>query len=310
MHVAAGVIVNPRGEVLLSRRAPQADQGGLWEFPGGKVEAGETAEAALARELHEELGIEVRCARPLIRIPHSYPSRDVLLDVWRVDAYLGDPHGREGQPLAWVPPDELSRYRYPAANLPIVTAARLPAVYLITGEPAQESAVFLARLERCLQKGVRLVQLRAKALDEQRYSDLARESLALCRRYGAQLLLNAEPRLVTQLGADGVHLSSARLRALAQRPLGADCWVAASCHDAAELELARRLGVDFAVASPVKATASHPGMPTLGFDGLRRLTERATIPIFALGGMCLEDCAEAWCSGAQGIAAIGALWEE
>lgn len=128
LHVAAGVIVGPEGQILIAERAKHRHQGGLWEFPGGKVEPGETVQQALARELWEELNIHVGHARPLIQIRHRYPDKSVLLDVWRVESFTGEPHGREGQPLAWVCPEALVQYAFPAANVPIVTAARLPAV--------------------------------------------------------------------------------------------------------------------------------------------------------------------------------------
>jgi mutator protein MutT len=126
IHVAAAVIRDDAGKILIARRADTQHQGGLWEFPGGKVEADESVETALARELHEELGIVVDAARPLIKVRHDYPDKQVLLDVWEVSAFTGQPHGAEGQPLAWVTPRDLANYEFPAANQPIVAAARLP----------------------------------------------------------------------------------------------------------------------------------------------------------------------------------------
>src|SRR5512144_1803975 len=116
VRVAVGILCNARGEVLLTRRPEHVHQGGLWEFPGGKVEAAETIQAALRRELHEELGITVLSARPLIRIRHAYPDKRVLLDVWRVDRYLGEPRGLESQPLRWAAPEALNRLHFPAAD--------------------------------------------------------------------------------------------------------------------------------------------------------------------------------------------------
>ena len=107
VHVAAAALVDDDGRVLLARRADEAHQGGLWEFPGGKLERDESIDDGLRRELHEELGIDIVSHRPLIRVRHDYDDRSVLLDVHRVDAGRGEPHGREGQPLAWVAVDEL-----------------------------------------------------------------------------------------------------------------------------------------------------------------------------------------------------------
>ncbi len=120
IRVAAGVIFNAGNEVLLALRPLHKHQGGLWEFPGGKVEAGEKVEAALARELLEELNIVVGQAEPLLVTEHDYGDKQVVLDVWVVRKFSGDPHGREGQSLRWVPVAELAGYRFPKANEIIV----------------------------------------------------------------------------------------------------------------------------------------------------------------------------------------------
>jgi len=294
--------------VLVALRPDHLHQGGLWEFPGGKVESGEDVLEALARELHEELGITVRAARPLIRIYHDYDDRSVLLDVWRVTGFAGEPQGREGQPVEWVTPDQLAKRQFPEANLPIVTAVSLPPLYLITGEPQRSHGEFLARLERAAAAGVRLVQFRARGLAGDAYRQLACRALEVCRNYDAVLLLNAEPALAVELDV-GVHLTSARLLALSSRPLPPERRVAASCHTLEELEHACRIGVDFVVVSPVLPTKSHPEAVTLGWERLREFTERSRLPVYALGGMTPNHLAEAFHHGAQGIAAIGALWD-
>ena len=311
VHVAVAVIVNGQGEVLIARRPDQLYQGGLWEFPGGKLEPGERVTQALSRELDEELGITVESSGPLIRVHHHYPRWPVLLDVWRVERYRGEAHGREGQPVVWVNPEMLQNYHFPAANIPIVTAARLPERYLVTPEPGDDLGSFLSRLEHCLSAGVRLVQLRAKRLGGSEYAQLARRAIPLARRYGARLLLNADPELATVLGADGIHITSKRLLSLEHRPLPAGQWVAASCHDEQELAHAARIGVDFAVVSPVLPTPSHPGVEGLGWERLFRLTEMAPFPLYALGGMSSDEHLQlARSHGAQGIAAIRGIWGE
>ncbi len=307
IHVVAGVVLDEDQNILLARRPDHAHQGGLWEFPGGKVEADEAPQEALRRELQEEVGIDVARSRPFIQIEHHYPDKSVLLDVYRVLSYQGTAHGREGQPVRWVQPSELERYPMPAANLPIVTAVRLPDRYLITG-PFDDFADFRARLSQALRAGARLVQLRAKWLTRAELIGLARESLPLCRAYGAKLLLNAPPELVADVGADGVHLSSTRLMQCQQRPLGDDAWVGASVHDELELDQAHAIGVDFVVIAPVLATTSHPGAATLGWNGFQHLARHARVPAFALGGVGLAALDTAFANGGQGIAAISALW--
>lgn len=307
VHVAAAAIFNPQGQVLITRRAEHQHQGGLWEFPGGKVEAGELVRDALARELHEEIGIDVQQARPLIRVLHDYPDKSVLLDVWRVDAFSGEAHGCEGQPLTWVQPADLADYDFPAANEPIVRAVQLPDFFLITPNPGDDISAFLAQLEQRLRGGIRLVQLRAKSLSEVDYIALAKKCLALCERYQALLVLNADPAVVTTVGAHGAHLDSGRLQTLSKRPNVK--WVSASCHSLEQMVQAQELGADFMLLSPVAATASHPDAVPLGWEKFQELTEQASCPVYALGGMSPSDLQQAFAHGAQGVAAIRALWE-
>lgn len=307
LHVAVGALINPSGEVLITRRPQHVHQGGLWEFPGGKVELGENVETALTRELREELGTEVESIRPLIKVRHAYTDKTVLLDVWRIDRYRREPRGLEGQPLRWVTPQALAEYDFPAADVPIINALRLPAEYAITSEPG-EQRVFLRHLENALKRGIRLFQLRAKALSEDDLLTLYQAAQRLTKPYGAALLLNGSPAQARALDADGIHLTAARLMALDTRPLPIDRWVAASCHNPEELGQGSRIGVDFAVVSPIRTTPSHPGIHPLGWQGLQSLTEMAALPIYALGGMTLTDRDQAWRHGGQGIAAVRALW--
>jgi 8-oxo-dGTP diphosphatase len=312
LHVAAAVIEDQAGRILLARRPEHLHQGGLWEFPGGKVESGEDVRTALCRELKEELGILVTRASPLIRIPYAYPDRKVLLDVWRVRAFDNVAYGAEGQSIAWVEPDSLPEYAFPAANRPIVTAAMLPSRYLITPEPGRPAAWagFLSHLQGLMQKGIRLVQFRAKRLNDDDYRILAQKVIALGREYGAKVLLNTTPTCAREMEADGLHLSTAQLQQLEERPAGTGRWLAASCHNLQELRHAMTVGVDFAVLSPVKATRSHPGQEPIGWDAFQLMSEQSAIPLYALGGMAEEDIGTAWTHGGQGIAAISALWQQ
>lgn len=308
LHVAVGVVFDDSHRVLICRRASHAHQGDLWEFPGGKLEHGESSASALRRELREEVGIEVIAARPLIRVRHDYPDRKVLLDVWRVERFSGEAAGHEGQPVRWVEPQALVRYRFPVANLPIIKAARLPDRYLITPEPGRELGNFLGHLDSALARGISLVQLRSRQSSSADYRFLVRAVRDICHAHKAKLLINAEPSLAQELDVDGVHLNSARLMTLHERPLDAGYLVGASCHDRRELEHASALGLDFAVVSPVRETTSHPGAKGIGLGGLREMTELADLPVYALGGMSESDLPGVFEHGAQGIAAIRGLW--
>ncbi|RMG31875.1 MAG: Nudix family hydrolase [Gammaproteobacteria bacterium] len=307
LHVVAAVIRNRRGRVLLARRHPGQHQGGRWEFPGGKVEPGEDPQQALVRELREELGIEAKRLRPLIRIPHDYPDRRILLDVWEVLRWRGQPIGREGQPVRWVAESELDYHPLPEANRPVVTACRLPGRYLITPEPEHPER-FLNLLELALlQRDIRLVQLRARRLSGAALEALVQRVKACCDAHGARLLVNRHLELAERHGL-GVHLAQDQLEILTRRPLSSRRLVAASCHDARSLALASGLGLDFAVLSPVLPTASHPEARPLGWDQFEALVARATLPVYALGGLQEHHFPEARAHGAQGIAAIRGLW--
>ena len=122
VHVAVGVILDAENRILITQRDKSAHQGGLWEFPGGKVEAGESVQQALYRELHEELGIEIGAVSALLEVRHDYGDKRVLLDVWVVRDFTGVAVGREGQPLVWVLPGALRDYEFPEANVAIVDA--------------------------------------------------------------------------------------------------------------------------------------------------------------------------------------------
>ena len=305
IHVAAAAILDGKGRVLISKRHDHVHQGGLWEFPGGKLEAGETVLAGLTRELQEELDIQLLRSEPLIKITHHYPDRSVLLDVHRVLEFAGEPRGMEGQPLRWQLPAAMQTAEFPAADRPIITALQLPDLYLITGADATRPVEFLQRLEAALQRGLSMVQFRAHELTDSAYNHLAEAALDICRRYRARLLLNRPSRLLSW--ADGVHLTRHQLAVCRERPQVSG-WVGASCHDLHELRQAQRLGLDYALLSPVLPTLSHPDATPLGWKRFAEWVEQVNLPVYALGGVGLEDLDEAKQSGAQGIAAISAFW--
>ncbi len=305
MKVVAAAVVNDAGEVLIARRPRQVHQGQKWEFPGGKIEPGESVVMALRRELQEELGIKPQVFEPLIRVRYRYPEKPVDLNVWKVMRYSGECRGCEQQPLAWIAPSKLPQFTFPAADRPILTALSLPDRYLITPAPEGHDATFLDRLEGALQRDIGLVQLRVPI---PRYCELVRRARDLCRQYGARVLINAEPEWVEGLAVDGVHLNGARLKASPLRPLPRNYLIAASCHDFDDIARANAIGADFIVVSAIQPTPSHLRAQPLGWRAFRQLCDKADMPVYALGGMRVVDVAQAKRCGAQGIAGIRALW--
>lgn len=304
LQVAVGVIKKPDGKVLISLRDPSLHQGGLWEFPGGKIETLETAEQALARELKEELDIEVTAATPLITIQHQYPDLAVQLNVFLVEHFSGEAKSREGQPFKWVNPDELAIHEFPAANQPIITAARLPDRYAILDDA--DELQLLINLQKILNKGVKLIQARLKMLPVAAVEKFVEQAYPLCKQQGALLLMNSAVENVRDLYADGIHLTSRHLMSIKKRPDNLK-WVAASCHDLQELQHAQNLGVDFVVLAPVLSTATHPEAELLGWERFSEWVATASLPVYALGGMTESCLIKARQGGAQGIASIRAF---
>ena len=306
IHVMAAVISDARGRILLARRTEGRDLAGRWEFPGGKQEPGESPEDALVRELREELGIEARVGDHIISVPQQYPDKRLCLEVRQLTGWTGTPRGHEGQALAWVAPDKLMRYDMPPADRPVVAALMQPDRYLVTPEP-EDLPQWLAALERALSQGIRRVQVRARGLSGDAWRALVRQVVARCREADAEVLLNGDIALARELQV-GVHLRAAQLAQLTARPLQEALPVAASCHTVGDLRQAEALGCDFAVVGSVHSTPSHPDGESLGWPGFAGLREGASLPIYAIGGMRPADIPDARRHGAQGIAAIRALW--
>jgi 8-oxo-dGTP diphosphatase len=307
LHVVCAVIESAEGQVLLAQRLSSQHLAGLWEFPGGKLETGESEFEALARELDEELGIHPTQAEHWMDVRHHYADerlgREVVLHVWCVSAWQGTPTGRLGQPLQWVNKSNLHAFAVPEANRAIVNALVLPERCLISGD-ADSADDFFMRLERALAAGLRLVVLRGELA-----LSLVDAAATRIHAAGGRVLLNTTPEHFQQVGAaaDGLHLNRHALMALNSRPAGVQ-WLSASCHDALELAQAQRLQLDFAVLSPVLPTQSHPGATTLGWARFAELVSDHALPIYALGGVGDADVLTAQAHGAQGVAAIRAWW--
>jgi 8-oxo-dGTP diphosphatase len=272
---------------------------GYWEFPGGKVEAGEPVEKALARELHEELGIDVTRAYPWITRVFTYPHGTVRLRFFRVLSFDNEPHPKEGQAIAWQRIDSPMAEPMLPANAPVLASLALPSEYAITQATQLGASTMLARLELRLAEGLKLLQVREPDLPE---ADVfAREAIELAHRHGCRVMTKS-----VFPDADGVHFTALQLKGLAERPRG--MLAAASCHTRAELERAMALELDFAVLGPVKTTASHPVPTSLGWAGFAAIARDASIPVYAIGGLTRVDLPAAFAAGAHGVAMIRGAW--
>jgi 8-oxo-dGTP diphosphatase len=303
IEVAAAVLLRPDGSFLLARRPAGKVYAGYWEFPGGKVEPGEGVEAALARELHEELGIDVERSDPWITRVFSYPHGTVRLNFRRIHAWRGEPHPREDQAIAWQRMEAPMLEPMLPANAPVLASLALPTEYAVTAAERFGVPRMLGLVERRMAAGLKMLQVREPGLDPATRNRFTRDVLALARRYGCKVLVK-EP----QPGADGVHLTAAELMKLERRP---DVPLAgASCHTRSELDHAMASGLDFAVVGPVKETASHPHAQPLGWPRFSAMVAGSAIPVYAIGGLAPEDLHEAMRAGAHGVAMIGAAWRE
>lgn len=312
VHVAVAVINDSHGQFLIAKRANESHQGGLWEFPGGKVEAGESVLEALRREIFEEIGIKFIQATPLIRICHNYSDKRVLLDVWSISEYTEKAFAKENQEVRWVSQDDIPKYKFPAANNAIIKAIQLPDKYLITGEFQNENEL-LTRTQSALDEGIRLIQFRAHELEKDTYLKYAENIYKMCQKYKAKLLLNTPFNVYVnkhaEIISDGLHLTAKELVSFIREDLFSGLLISASTHNEKELQLAEERNIDFVVLSPVNKTKSHPNSIPLGWGNFHKLTEQATIPVFALGGMTKNDITTAKEYGGQGVSGISTFWD-
>ncbi len=330
LDVAVAIIRREDGRVLLAQRPVGKPWEGYWEFPGGKIETGEDARRALARELHEELGVDTDRVYPWVTQEYAYPDnfagseigrpqaarrgratdgahlKSVRLHFYRVTEWHGQPHGREGQRMSWEDPAAIDVGPLLPANDRVLRALCLPSIYAISNVKKYGETEFLRRLRTALEKGVRLVQLREHEMPPEQLESLARRVVMLTHEHDARVLINSDDALARRAGADGVHLTGRQLLQARERP-GTEWW-AASCHNAAELAKAAELEADFVVLSPVLPTPSHPEEKGLGWDNFASLVNNYPVPVYALGGMKRELLETAMQYGAHGIGLLSEIW--
>jgi 8-oxo-dGTP diphosphatase len=310
LHVVAGVLVGDDGRVLLAQRLPGRQHAGLWEFPGGKLEPGETPRTALRRELHEELGIDIGASAELIRVPQAQPGRTLWLDVLQVTQWQGRLRGREGQALNWQSLAAIDPLQMPPADRPALALLREPHTYWIT-PPQIDSVAELERLLRCAAAGgAQRLQLRLPGFALAQLQPLAERATRFCTDAAIELLLNVRDRPTLALAAAlgiGAQLAQPFLLSLQSRPERLS-RVGASCHDRDSLQHAERIGCDFCLLSPVQRTMTHPDANALGWSGFAALRAHTALPVYAMGGLGPVDLSSAWRMGAHGVAGIRGFW--
>lgn len=308
VDVAVGILIQPDGRFLLGSRPEGKPFAGFWEFPGGKLEAGETALDALKRELHEEMGIVVTAATPWLTQSFTYPHATVRLHFFRVTGWQGELQAREGQSFAWQANRTLCVSPILPANGPIMRGLQLPATLALSNVAGLGLEQWQNRWQTALANGLQWLILREPQLSANEYGDLAQSVIALAHRHGAKVLLHTHAELARDLRADGVHLPARSAAQFTQRPRGLD-WVGASAHNPAELTQAQRIGVDYAMVGHVQATASHPEQAPLGWAGFAQLAGQGwPFPLYAIGGLHAADVSIAQQYGAHGIAWLSGAW--
>jgi len=318
-HAAVGVIQREDGWVLLAERPVGKPWAGYWEFPGGKVEEGETPKQALNRELQEELGIEVTSLYPWLTRSFDYqakydaagqldsPAKTVKLHFFIITKWDGEPRGLENQRLVWQPPENIEVSPMLPANAPIFAALSLPSNYAITNLSELGEDLFFERLKTSLDNGLKILQLREKQLSNQAFQTFAERVTQLAEPYKAKVLINSSNQSASAtLNVAGIHFNSTDLMQLQAKPEAMLCG--ASCHNAEQLAHAAALGLDYVMLSPVKVTSSHPDEEPMGWDQFADLIADYALPVYALGGMTPACLHEAKSHGAHGVAMLRSAW--
>jgi 8-oxo-dGTP diphosphatase len=321
--VAVAVFIKPDGTFLLSSRPEGKPYSGYWEFPGGKIEAGESVRDALVRELIEELNVVVTHATPWFTFMMHYTHATVRLHCWRVHAWHGhmngNMHGMEGQEFAWVALNDMNVSPTLPGCVPIFKALALPYVYAITNASEMGVESYLQHLRALWSKNAsngtpvlgfanevvpQMVQVREKNMSREASASFAKSVIALSREceYSSdvQVLINSDIALAHEVGADGIHLTSAQLSTIKERPNFP--LVGASAHTREDIERAAELKCDFVVVGPVQVTRTHPEQVPLGWAMFSELAEASPLPCYALGGLTAADLKSAIENGAHGVA--------
>lgn len=295
------IVSAPDGRVLMAERTPKQLSPGFWELPGGKIDPGESPQEAAIRELEEEIGIRALSLTPWIRYEHAFRVRRIRLHFFKVNQWVGTPHGREGQRVAWIDPGVPAVAPILPSVERVLNALALPPLYAVCRSVDYDSvSAMIERVKVGVRQGLRLLQVRASDLSPDQRVALARRINAIVAPSGGRVMLVGSALEARRAGLSGVHTTAAQLRCLSSRP-AVPLWLC-SCHDDADLARAIQLGADAVVMSPVLSSAAHSERAPLGWEGLKRLSANATLPVYAQGGIDAAHLQTAQSAGAIGIA--------
>jgi len=290
VDVAIAILIH-RGKILVGWREEQQHQGGKHEFPGGKVEQGETPEEACRREIYEEVGIGLKDWHQFDYIHHEYD--DIIVNLHLFHSYVPDELlNLIHQPWAWYTRDQLLHLNFPKANKNIIKRLYWPHLIKISNtlKPVENSDVLLYwRIEDPSEQYIEQLT----ALDEGQRSNLI---------INVDIWQQLSPELQKQIKT--VHLKQSQLMNLHKGDLTVGVRYIAACHDAVSLKQAQQIGCDAVFISPVKTTATHPEAVALGWERFSDLAQNSQIPVFALGGVHPDDLATSQKHGAYGLAGI------
>ncbi|WP_415871200.1 NUDIX domain-containing protein [Acinetobacter pittii] len=291
VDVAIAILIH-RGKILVGWREEQQHQGGKHEFPGGKVEPGETPEEACRREIYEEVGIGLKDWQQFDYIHHEYD--DIIVNLHLFHSYVPDELlNLIHQPWAWYTREQLLHLNFPKANKDIIKRLYWPHLIKISNTLSM------------VESSEALLYWRIENEAEQQYIE---KLTALDEGQRSNLIINVDiwqqlsPELQKQIKT--VHLKQSQLMNLHKGDLIVGVRYIAACHDAVSLKQAQQIGCDAVFISPVKPTTTHPEAVALGWERFSDLAQNSQIPVFALGGVHPDDLATAQQHGAYGLAGI------
>jgi|TARA_B110000037_G_scaffold221518_1_gene292818 8-oxo-dGTP diphosphatase len=307
VNVSVAVLINNNRQVLLGQRPHPKSWEGWWEFPGGKIEKGETSVDALYREIDEEIGVKITQFKKWVIRKYSHGGNDITLHFFKVYGWEGEVTSKENQKLVWTHLQNPNVSPILPANLFIQKAFDLPKYYAITNLSETSKKVFFNQLQNRISNGLKMIQVREKNISFDEFKIFSNEVIKICKPKGVKVIINSDVNLAYEIKADGVHLRSKDLISIKKIPK--NLIVSASCHTQEEIYIAEKLNINFLVLSAIKKTLSHPDIKPIGWDEFEKIVNRVNTPIYALGGLGVNDYSVALENGAIGIASQRSIWQ-